>query len=153
MRFLCFLFWAGFLNLIYSQQSTDISQEYFVYGKIIQKNRQPIPQVNVSFLGYENETYTDHEGKFFLKIPKNSFKLDLIFKKKEFESQIKKLRHELERNDTPFLSRKEERIEAVASSSSSKKPMRKQSLAHGPGLKKFNQNLWQEINNDIMKHC
>jgi hypothetical protein len=73
--------------------------------------------------------------------------------KKEFESQIKKLRHELERNDTPFLSRKEERIEAVASSSSSKKPMRKQSLAHGPGLKKFNQNLWQEINNDIMKHC
>ena len=87
MRFLCFLFWVGFLSLIYSQQSTDITQEYFVYGKIIQKNQQPIPQVNVSFLGYENETYTDHEGKFFLKIPKNSFKLDLIFKKKEFESQ------------------------------------------------------------------
>ena len=87
MRFLCFLFWVGFLNLIYSQQSTDISQEYFVYGKIIQKNQQPIPQVNVSFIGHENETYTDYEGKFFLKIPKNSFKLDLIFIKKEFESQ------------------------------------------------------------------
>jgi len=51
MRFLCFLFWVGFLSLIYSQQSTDITQEYFVYGKIIQKNQQPIPQVNVSFLG------------------------------------------------------------------------------------------------------
>ena len=87
MRFLYFLFWVGFLNLIYSQQSTDISQEYFVYGNIIQKNQQLIPQVNFSFIGYENETYTDHEGKFFLNIPKNTFKLDLIFKKKEFESQ------------------------------------------------------------------
>tara|TARA_B110000261_G_scaffold78213_1_gene90131 strand:+ start:1277 stop:1573 length:297 start_codon:yes stop_codon:yes gene_type:complete len=82
MRFLYFLFWVGFLNLIYSQQSTDISQEYFVYGNIIQKNQQLIPQVNFSFIGYENETYTDHEGKFFLNIPKNTFKLDLIFKKK-----------------------------------------------------------------------
>lgn len=74
--------------------------------------------------------------------------------KKEYEQQIKKLRLELEKNDTPLFSKQEERV-AVASSSSSSdsKPDTQAKHGLGPGLRKYNPNLWQQISNDILKHC
>lgn len=87
---------------------------------------------------------------------KSTVELEKVYQeKKEYEQQIKKLRTELESNDTPFLTKKSERIEAVAS----KKPVnttetsQNQKYGLGPGLKKYNPNLWQQISNDILKHC
>lgn len=75
--------------------------------------------------------------------------------KKEYEQQIKKLRLELEGNKTPMFKEKHERIQAVASSGSSSDSSSGSAskLGIGPGLKQYNPNLWQEISNDILKHC
>lgn len=72
--------------------------------------------------------------------------------RKEYEQQIKKLRLELERNEAPLFAKPEERVQAAVASSKPQ-PEQTQTLAQGPGLKKFNLNLWQEISNDILKHC
>lgn len=66
-------------------------EKSFVFGKIIDENKQPIPVVNIAALGFAGGTSSDENGKFELSVPSGQ-EISVVFSHLSFESFHQKIK-------------------------------------------------------------